>query len=299
MPDGEVNFTINEANGGVPAQTYSRDQFLATLGYLQYGEGNIRNLDELDVSDGAGFVSYDTSGNVAARTIEPGRGINVTDGDGVSGNPTVSVPAPVVDRTTDSGNITEPFTTVDAASGDKALTLPDASKVSGETYVVEKSDSSSNTVTVNTFGSQTISGSSTYQITSQFDGLTVFSDGSDWIILSNTAKPSSEPRVQTISSDNTDILDAAEIIKCSKPTNNLKITLPAASDGARRITFVQATNSNTDISPASGDEINFSSSEQTGVVTNDSSNGPYFPVATLVSTGREWFIETRPSFSRP
>ena len=68
------------------------------------------------------------------------------------------------------------------------VTLPDASGYKGKKFIIKKTDSSANTVTIATTNSQTIDGASTQVLTGQYGILTVQSDGSNWnIIAANTA----------------------------------------------------------------------------------------------------------------
>jgi hypothetical protein len=76
---------------------------------------------------------------------------------------------------------------VDATSGNKTITLPVASatNVNGRYYVVIKSDSSANTVTVTRAGSDTIEGATTVVLTAQYQKtkLQAYGAGSIWYIL--------------------------------------------------------------------------------------------------------------------
>ena len=53
----------------------------------------------------------------------------------------------------------------------------------GKTYHIKKIDSTSNTVTIDGNGSETIDGDLTKVITSQWDSLMIVSDGSNWYII--------------------------------------------------------------------------------------------------------------------
>jgi hypothetical protein len=70
-----------------------------------------------------------------------------------------------------------------AVAGDIDLTLPSATVASGNMYDFKKTDSSTNTVTLSGAGSSTIDGSNIKIIESQYDNLTIISDGYDWFIL--------------------------------------------------------------------------------------------------------------------
>ena len=69
-----------------------------------------------------------------------------------------------------------------ATSGAVTITLPTAASISGRQYTVKKIDAVNN-VTLATTSSQTIDGSTTQVITSQYDSITVVSDGTNWHII--------------------------------------------------------------------------------------------------------------------
>jgi len=69
----------------------------------------------------------------------------------------------------------------DATSGDITITLPSAS--TGLHYYIKKIDSSSNKVIVDGDGSETIDGSTTQDIISQYDTIEIVSDGTGWYII--------------------------------------------------------------------------------------------------------------------
>lgn len=72
---------------------------------------------------------------------------------------------------------------VDASSGQVTLTLPSAATTSARQYMIKKKDSSSNNVVVAASGSQTIDGQASVSVNTQYEALTVVSDGSNWFIF--------------------------------------------------------------------------------------------------------------------
>ncbi len=79
----------------------------------------------------------------------------------------------------------------DATSAAVTLTLPTASAIIGRLYTIKKIDSSSNQVIIATTGAQTVDGQSSPGLTSQYQYVTVVSDGNNWsIINSNGVGPS-------------------------------------------------------------------------------------------------------------
>lgn len=72
-----------------------------------------------------------------------------------------------------------------AGSNSITISLPDASGISGRIYTIKKIDSSTNNVTISAYGSQTIDGSNSYVLNSQYKYVTIISDGSNWYIIAN------------------------------------------------------------------------------------------------------------------
>lgn len=74
---------------------------------------------------------------------------------------------------------------VDATSGAKTITLPDAATVTGKQLNIKKIDASANAVTITPAGIQKIDGSSSYSLATQNKYACVVSDGSNWHVISN------------------------------------------------------------------------------------------------------------------
>jgi hypothetical protein len=85
--------------------------------------------------------------------------------------------------TTKTGNytatLTDYFIRVDTTSGNVTITLPTAVNYAGLSYIILKTVAA-NTVTVQGTSSQTLNGSSTQTITSQYGVLRVFSNDTNW-----------------------------------------------------------------------------------------------------------------------
>lgn len=71
----------------------------------------------------------------------------------------------------------------DASGGAFTVTLPTAVGISGKVYRIKKIDSSANAITIDADGSETIDDSTTRVLSSQYDAITIISDGSEWWIL--------------------------------------------------------------------------------------------------------------------
>jgi hypothetical protein len=71
----------------------------------------------------------------------------------------------------------------DATSGAITLTLPTAVGVSGRVFVIKKTDSSANKVTLDGNSSETIDGATTFDLWLQYQSVTIVSNGSNWVII--------------------------------------------------------------------------------------------------------------------
>lgn len=72
---------------------------------------------------------------------------------------------------------------VDASGANRIITLPAAAGVTGIVYNIKKTDLSINTVTIDGNGAETIDGKTTKVITTQYENVTIQSDGANWVIL--------------------------------------------------------------------------------------------------------------------
>jgi hypothetical protein len=72
-----------------------------------------------------------------------------------------------------------------ATGGAFTITLPPANKFEGLTFDIKKVDSSSNAVTIDGDGSDTIDGATTYALASQYEAVELYSDGEAWHALAS------------------------------------------------------------------------------------------------------------------
>ena len=71
----------------------------------------------------------------------------------------------------------------DASGGGFTITLPAVASHTGRVYHIKKIDSSGNLVTVDGNSSETIDDATTATLASQYDAITIQSDGDEWFIL--------------------------------------------------------------------------------------------------------------------
>lgn len=72
---------------------------------------------------------------------------------------------------------------VDATAAAVTVDLPPAASKEGYQIVVKKIDASANVVTVDASASETIDGATTKDLSSQYESVTVASDGTEWWIV--------------------------------------------------------------------------------------------------------------------
>lgn len=72
---------------------------------------------------------------------------------------------------------------VDTTGGAVTITLPAAALHSGRVVNVKRMDGSANTLTVDGNAAETIDGSATLLIPTQYESFTLLSDGTGWIII--------------------------------------------------------------------------------------------------------------------
>ena len=68
------------------------------------------------------------------------------------------------------------------STGNQTVNLPTAIGIEGRMFVFYKV-ASTGTVTIDAFGSETIDGASTYTLTTQYETVTIISDGSNWLVI--------------------------------------------------------------------------------------------------------------------
>ena len=70
-----------------------------------------------------------------------------------------------------------------ATTGGVTITLPTASAASDRLYYIKKIDSSTNSVTIDGAGSETIDDGTTAVLSNQYEAVRLVSDGTEWWII--------------------------------------------------------------------------------------------------------------------
>ena len=139
---------------------------------------------------------YTATGNISLMADGPSSGFRVGVGGGSS--PVFSIASNgkatftngmqlgyVAKSATYTASTSDYVINCDATSGAITINLPTAASIAGTVYIIKKSDASANAVTVDPSASQTVDGSTTYSLGSQYKYVQVMSDGSNWIIIAN------------------------------------------------------------------------------------------------------------------
>jgi len=77
---------------------------------------------------------------------------------------------------------------VSASGANRTMTLPAAASSTGKIYLIQKSDSSANTVTVDANASETINGALTFVLTTQYQTVMIWCDGTNWFTQPNSTE---------------------------------------------------------------------------------------------------------------
>ncbi len=128
--------------------------------------------------DGSGTLAermrIDNAGNVGIA-VTPTSRLDVNASVGLGNIQTISATTTLDD--------TDAVVLVNASGGAVTVNLPAAAGVTRRSYVIKKTDSSGNVVTVDASGAETIDGTTTRTLASQFDSLTIVCDGTAWFIV--------------------------------------------------------------------------------------------------------------------
>lgn len=122
--------------------------------------------------------------------LNGGNRITVTD----DGDGTVTIAAQNLSALSTIDDTDSPFTALhtnernyiiaDATNGAITVNLPPAADWTGLEIIVKKLDSAANNVTVSPDGTETIDGAGSYDLVNQWDTVTLYSDGSQVLVIS-------------------------------------------------------------------------------------------------------------------
>jgi len=150
----------------------SDDETLVVRG----ASGQSADILQVQNNGGTELFTIDDEGKVGINAAAPNAKLSV--------NGSMSLPIEAISAT-DTLDDTNHTVLVNAAGGVKTVNLPAASGATGKTFIIKKTDSSSNNVTIDPNASETIDGSSTFVFNAQYRAVTLQCDGSNWHIISS------------------------------------------------------------------------------------------------------------------
>lgn len=173
------NVTINLANTTVTAGNYGSTTQVAQI--TIDAQGRITSAANVAITGGGGG----SGGNVvtAIATITSGTEIGWSNNSAAilswQNNSSQIIAWANAQYAVSANNAT---ILVNHPSAPFGVVLPTAASITGQQYKIKKIDSSANAVTVSTTSSQTIDNSLTYPLSTQYQSVTLQSDGSNWWI---------------------------------------------------------------------------------------------------------------------
>ena len=169
--------TISPANANRNLEIDGQAEFGAsTDGVIEISD----STDTIKIKLNSISDSYITSGNLGIGTATPNTYLDVQGGQTVE---VTTVNAATYDLLITDYILHVTYTTTGAVT---SLTLPTAQTVSGRVIIVKDAglNAATNTITVDTEGSETIDGNATDVINGDGDWRMYYSDGSNWFIIS-------------------------------------------------------------------------------------------------------------------
>lgn len=173
------NITINLANTTVTAGNYGSTTQVAQI--TIDAQGRITSAANVAITGGGGG----SGGNVvtAIATITSGTEIGWSNNSAAilswENNSSQIIAWANAQYAVSANNAT---ILVNHPSAPFGVVLPTAASITGQQYKIKKIDSSANAVTISTTSSQTIDNSLTYPLSTQYQSVTLQSDGSNWWI---------------------------------------------------------------------------------------------------------------------
>jgi hypothetical protein len=182
-----VSGTLAVARGGTGLSSYTTNDFIRASGSTTLAATAASAVfPYVSPLTTRGDVLVSTSGVTTGTRLAIGAANTILGSDGTDAtwtalDPVVKMLAKTADYTI-SETESNIQVIVDASGGAVVITLRAASGLAGYIVAVKKSDSSTNTVTIDGNSSETIDGATTQVISAQYASLSVVCDGSNWHI---------------------------------------------------------------------------------------------------------------------
>lgn len=179
-----------DATSSIQTQLNGKEASFATLSPSKGGTG-VSNNNAATTTRSGNFALTLTLTNVTSVTLPTSGTLATLAGAETLASKTLTTPilngvrnATAASKTgTYAALTTDYFVPCNAGSGGFTVSLPAASGNTGLTYVIKKTDSSFNAVTIDPNGSETIDGQTTTTLNTQNEALTIQCDGSNWQII--------------------------------------------------------------------------------------------------------------------
>lgn len=194
---GHMNVTIQPGTTSAAPLTFNSGPLLTTpaKGSVEFNYNSLyftttsgptrKKLAMFDDSTGAtGDIYYrDSDGNFVSLAAGSGKQrLGLTSGLPAWLDPDLTLPMRAVSADT-TLTATDAIMFVNATSAAVTLTLPAASTVPGQRYFMKRTDGSTNTVTVQPNGAETIDGYTTVTLGEQYASATIVAAGGVWYLL--------------------------------------------------------------------------------------------------------------------
>lgn len=179
MKDGPAGplYIGNEQDGAVQFRVNSGNRWVIYGSATAYSlVPNADNVYDLGGNPGTGNIAR----NIYGYQMHLGGSVAPVSTLDVSGSAGFNISSTSTDITLD---ITHHTILVDASGANRTITLPAASGCTRRTYVIKKSDSSGNSVTIDGNASETIDGATTKTVNTQYSGWEIHGNGTAWSII--------------------------------------------------------------------------------------------------------------------
>jgi hypothetical protein len=189
--DGILTITHHAANLKLPGGnniTTSAGLILAfeeyAAGQWQLASGSLLPHDHADASSGGNTLTAPTI--ITPTIVDQTNSNHIHDKAASTGGPIAPAYALVSKTAAYTATSTDSVILVDATSGAVTITFPTAVGIGGKAYTIKKIDSSTNDVTVDGNGAETIDGAANYKLYTQYDSVEMMSDNTNWAKLSES-----------------------------------------------------------------------------------------------------------------
>jgi len=172
----------------------------------------------------------------------------------------------------------------DATAGAFTITLPTAVGNRDKRFIIKKIDSSTNTVTIDGNGAETIDGVATKILQYQYQSIDIISDNANWIIVYNINVNALEDSVVTKTAAYTATLNDKTIL-CDATTAAFTVTLPTAVGCKGKKFIIKKTDSTINTVTIDGNGAETIDGVATKILTNQ-----YYGVS-IISNNTNWIIE--------